>query len=200
MSTESGKYWEQIQAIRKQIEEEARAALGEAELVLQEGNQEAVKRQRAATLQLKEIFEDIKANAPEIRNAPRSEILEENEESNIEVYLRWGNRLDTAFDDLSFVVQHNLATPAISPENVPDKVVSIDYYYLHAEVSPQTVALTYRPIRARRSYESTDPVPLEDFLNDPSHIFPSIALALRNPLHQYKEYRRGIDYWLPHQK
>lgn len=209
MTAESGKYWNKIEAIRRQMEAEEQLAVHTAEGILKEETRHQQELTVRARRIMTEIFGEIKEEHPDIKNASQSELITsepEPVEGEVEVRLElpdykfielsWGKKLRGTAQDLEVLGTLTGKSNAILESQIPEKIVTADCFYLEAVVTPLEVIIVRKAVRTPTGafVYFGDSVPLNDFVEDPTIVLPSIVRALREPQRYFREFRRGVDY------
>lgn len=207
MSAEFGKYWEEMEAIRKQMEIEEKGALEEAQRTLEEKTRQQEDLMVKATRIIVEIFEGIRNNHLDVKGAPNVKIrhwlefdeidLKDTDPGNSKwVVLLWGNKISADWDDYFSLYEYKFKDLTIPEAEVPEKIIMNDHYYLDVFITPVEVGVVHKIVRTSNDTVAlSDDFPLADFVANPSIMLPAIVRSLRNPIHMYKEKRKGIDYW-----
>lgn len=190
-------YWKQMEALREQMEAEEHAASKAVEQVLRE---EAERKQNLVERGIQilvEIFTQIKDNKPEIKEASFSEIDDGGKEVGPWVSLHWGKKLTPEPQDIFISAVFETRSEEDPGMTIPDSIVLYDYHYIHAMVSPVEVHVAHKRVRDPRgqSVFLVDTFSLDEFVGNPMIALPAITRALRNPIHAYRELRKGVDYW-----
>lgn len=205
----SGREWEEILQIRKQLDAEDEARRDEEQRLRLQQQEERSRQQkqdeRLARQQMEEkmhavsltashvkrIFNDLAANDPGIIKFPLQEVnqspIGENQNPSTTVSLRWGNKFKLTHEEERWVEQNEYRPTGFGGlfalTSPPESILQYDFYNISAHVGLDTTTIGWEKITS-------------DSINTtPSSINAPVAKALRTVSHSYGVLTKGSDYW-----